>query len=74
MNKSNNGAARRRWLIGGMTVAVLAGVLWAAYRPRPLDVETATVAEGRFEQVIEEDGQLRLQQRYLVAAPTAAQL
>lgn len=75
MNKSNNGAAKkRRWLIGGLAVAVLAGVLWAAYRPRPLDVETATVAEGRFEQVIEEDGQLRLQQRYLVTAPTAAQL
>lgn len=75
MNKSNNGAAKkRRWLIGGLAVAVLAGVLWATYRPRPLDVETATVAEGRFEQVIEEDGQLRLQQRYLVTAPTAAQL
>lgn len=75
MNKSNNGAAKkRRWLIGGLAVAALAAILWAAYRPRPLDVETATVAEGRFEQVIEEDGQLRLQQRYLVTAPTAAQL
>ncbi len=49
-------------------------MLWAAYRPRPLVVETATVAEGRFEQVIEEDGRLRLQQRYTVTAPTAAQL
>lgn len=75
MNKSNNGAAKkRRWLIGGLAVVALAAVLWAAYRPRPLDVETATVAEGRFEQAIEEDGQLRLQQRYLVTAPTAAQL
>lgn len=74
MNKSNNTAAQRRWLIGGLAVAALAAILWAAYRPRPLDVETATVAEGRFEQVIEEDGQLRLQQRYLVTAPTAAQL
>lgn len=74
MNKSNNGAAKRRWIIGGLAVAALAAVLWAAYRPRPLDVETARVAEGRFEQVIEEDGQLRLQQRYLVTAPTAAQL
>lgn len=75
MNKSNNGAAKkRRWLIGGLACAALAAILWAAYRPRPLDVETATVAEGRFEQVIEEDGQLRLQQRYLVTAPTAAQL
>lgn len=75
MNKSNNGAAKkRRWLIGGLAVAAVAAILWAAYRPRPLDVETATVAEGRFEQVVEEDGQLRLQQRYLVTAPTAAQL
>lgn len=75
MNKSNNGAAKkRRWLIGGLAVVALAAILWASYRPRPLDVETASVAEGRFEQVIEEDGQLRLQQRYLVTAPTAAQL
>lgn len=75
MNKSNNGAAKkRRWLIGGVAVAALAAILWASYRPRPLDVETTTVAEGRFEQVVEEDGQLRLQQRYLVTAPTAAQL
>ena len=74
MNKSHNGAARRRWLIGGVAVLALAAVLWAAYRPRPLVVETAAVAQGRFEQVIEEDGQLRLQHRYLVTAPTAAQL
>lgn len=75
MNKSNNTAAKkRRWLIGGLAVVALAAILWAAYRPRPLDVETATVAEGRFEQAIEEDGQLRLQHRYLVTAPTAAQL
>lgn len=69
-----NGASKRRWLIGGLAVAAVAAVLWAAYRPRPLVVETATVAEGRFEQVIEEDGRLRLQQRYTVTAPSAAQL
>lgn len=73
-NKAINGMSQRRWLIGGLAVAALAAVLWAAYRPRPLVVETATVAEGRFEQVIEEDGRLRLQQRYTVTAPTAAQL
>ncbi|MDI3512609.1 MAG: HlyD family secretion protein [Betaproteobacteria bacterium] len=73
-NKAINGMSQRRWIIGGLAVAALAAVLWAAYRPRPLVVETATVAEGRFEQVIEEDGRLRLQQRYTVTAPTAAQL
>jgi HlyD family secretion protein len=64
----------RKWGTGLAVAAAVAALVWAAYRPRPLDVETALVAEGRFEQVIEEDGQLRLQQRYLVAAPTAAQL
>lgn len=64
----------RRWGVGAVALAAVAALVWAAYRPRPLDVETAAVAEGRFEQVIEEDGQLRLQQRYLVTAPTAAQL
>ncbi len=76
MNTTNKhkGAAQRRWLMGAVTVLALAAVLWAAYRPRPLVVDTATVAVGRFEQVIEEDGRLRLQQRYTVVAPTAAQL
>ena len=64
----------RKWGTGLAVAAVVAALVWAAYRPRPLDVETAPVAEGRFEQVIEEDGQLRLQHRYLVTAPTAAQL
>lgn len=64
----------RKWGTGLAVAAAVVALVWAAYRPRPLDVETAPVAEGRFEQVIEEDGQLRLQHRYLVAAPTAAQL
>jgi HlyD family secretion protein len=72
--KTSNNTSRRRWIIGALAVAAVAAVLWAAYRPRALVVEVATVTEGRFEQVIEEDGQLRLQQRYLVTAPTTAQL
>jgi len=74
MKKNPNRGAMRRWLIGGLTLAALCLVLWAAYRPRPLVVESATVTEGRFEQVIEEDGRLRLLQRYTVSAPASAQL
>ena len=46
-NKNHNGNGKRRWVIGGVAVAALALVLWAAYRPRPLDVELAAVSEGR---------------------------
>jgi HlyD family secretion protein len=61
-------------ILAVVALAAVGLVLWAAYRPRPLMVETALVSEGRFEQVIEEDGRLRLQHRYTVTAPTAAQL
>ena len=74
MTSKLSGAPWRRWLLMVLGLAALASVLWAAYRPRPLEVQTATVAEGRFEQVIEEDGRLRLLQRYTVTSPTAAQL
>ena len=74
MKNPNSWSPSRRWSVGIAALGAVAVLIWAAYRPRPLDVETAQVAEGRFEQVIEEDGLLRLQQRYLVTAPTAAQL
>lgn len=75
INKSNGKwTPARKWGVGLAVAAVVAALVWAAYRPRPVTVETGAVTQGRFEQVIEEDGQLRLQQRYVVAAPTAAQL
>ncbi|MFP8780822.1 efflux RND transporter periplasmic adaptor subunit [Hydrogenophaga sp. RWCD_12] len=74
MKTTNSWSPARRWGVGIAALGAVAVLVWAAYRPRPLDVETAPVAQGRFEQVIEEDGQLRLQHRYLVTAPTAAQL
>lgn len=74
MNSLGKSSPVRRRVLGAAALLAVAALLWAAYRPRPLVVELATVATGRFEQVIEEDGRLRLQQRYLVSAPTAAQL
>ena len=59
----------RSWLIaGGCAVLLIAG-LAAAFRPRPLEVETATVTRGPFESVIEEDGKTRLRDRYVLSAP-----
>lgn len=64
----------RRW-IGWLLLALAAALLvYAAYRPRPMVVEVATVATGTFEQAIEQDGQLRLKNRYVITAPTPAQL
>jgi len=52
------------------TVALLA---WA-FAPRPLEVEVATVTQGRFETTIDEDGKTRLRERYVVSAPLAGLL
>jgi HlyD family secretion protein len=59
------------WIAAG--VAVLAALAWA-FSPRPVEVETAAVRQGHFEQSIEEDGRTRLKDRYTVSAPVAARV
>ena len=53
----------RRWAVVALALLAAAALLYAVYRPRPLIVEVASATVGRFEQVIEEDGQLRLKNR-----------
>jgi HlyD family secretion protein len=55
--------------LGG--AAVLALLAWA-FAPRPVQVETAVLANGPFEESIEEDGRTRVKDRYVVSAPVAA--
>jgi HlyD family secretion protein len=61
------------WLWIATGVAVLSALAWA-FSPRPVEVETATVKQGHFEQSIEEDGRTRLKDRYTVSAPVAARV
>jgi HlyD family secretion protein len=63
----------RRWLpwLGAL---VLGGVIAAGLWPRPIAVETATVAVGPLRATVNEEGKTRIKQRYTVAAPVAGQL
>ena len=45
-----------------------------ALQPRPVDVETAVVKRGHFEETIVEDGKTRVRERYTVSAPVAGTL
>jgi HlyD family secretion protein len=64
----------RLWLgLAALLVTATALLVWA-FQPRPLTVDVATVTLGRFEQNLLEDGQLRLVNRYVVSAPTQAEL
>lgn len=51
----------------------IAALVWA-FTPRPLSVEVAQVARGRFEQTIDEDGKTRVRERYVVSAPLAGRV
>ena len=64
---------RRNISIIAASAACVAALAWA-FAPRPLEVETATVTRGRFEQSVEEDGRTRLRERFTISAPVAARL
>jgi HlyD family secretion protein len=69
-----NMAIPKRILVAGVGGAAVVALLAWAFAPRPVEVETAIVATGAFEQSIEEDGRTRLKDRYAVSAPAAARL
>lgn len=64
---------RNRWLGAAAGVALVALLAWA-FAPRPVEVELATAALGRFEATIDEDGRTRLADRYVVSAPLAGRV
>jgi len=74
MNDKTTSRKWRRNLGIALGLAALAALVWWVYQPRPLVVEVGQVSTGRFEQVIEEDGRLRPKSRYVITAPTQAEL
>ena len=56
--------------LAGAALALAVLLAWA-FAPRPVPVETALLAVGRFESSVEEDGRTRVVDRYLVSAPLA---
>ncbi|MFK7963609.1 MAG: efflux RND transporter periplasmic adaptor subunit [Burkholderiaceae bacterium] len=61
----------RRWILwGGAIIVVISGMIWA-FRPQPIVVEMAAVRLGLFEKMIDEDGLVRVRNRYVVTSPGA---
>jgi HlyD family secretion protein len=56
------------------SVLALALLAWVAFQPRPLAVDTADVVRGDLEVTVDEEGETRVRQRYVVAAPTTGRL
>lgn len=62
---------RTRVVFGILGVAGLGVLAWIATRPRPVEVDLATVTRGPLQVFVEEDGRARVRDRYVVSAPTA---
>lgn len=63
----------RRLVLAVVGVLVIAGVA-AALRPDTLEVETALVRRGPLQVTVDADGQTRVRDRYVVAAPVSGRL
>ncbi|NQT94243.1 MAG: efflux RND transporter periplasmic adaptor subunit [Lentisphaerae bacterium] len=59
------------WIVVG--VAVL-GMMVNAFRPKPVDVDLATVSLGALRVTVNEDGRTRVRERYVVSAPIMGRL
>ena len=63
-----------KWTMGTLLLLALAGATALALRPAPVSVETARIETGRFTVTIEEQGQTRAYQPWVVTAPLAGRL
>jgi HlyD family secretion protein len=62
---------RAVWLV--LAVAIVVG-LAQAWRPKPLEVESAAVTTGRIEATVDEQGRTRVRDRYTISTPFTGNL
>jgi len=68
-------AVKRRTVIGVSAASVVvAGLVWMALRPRAVAVEVDTVAPGPLRVTVDEDGRVRVRDRYVLSSPLGGTL
>lgn len=73
MNESPPSRPRRLLFKGAVVLAVVA-LLWIGLRPRAVEIDAGTVSRGTFELSVEEDGETRIRDPYLISAPLFGRL
>jgi HlyD family secretion protein len=73
-SKKKQGIKARRSIAIALSVFLVVILAWFFFRPNPLPVETATVEKGPMQVTINNQGQVRVHDKYVVAAPIAAKL
>lgn len=64
----------RRRGASGAVVALAAVLVWWVFRPAPVRVEVGRVERGRLVVTVDEEGETRVRDRFVVAAPIAGRL
>lgn len=65
--------SKRTWIYIAIAT-LLAVILFVAFLPDPIPVETATIGRGPMRVTVDEDGKTRTVDRYVVAAPVSGRL
>ena len=60
---------RKRWIRIAVVVAVVAAVGYWVFKPAPVAADLGTVARGHLQVTVDDEGQTRLRDRYVVSAP-----
>ena len=60
---------RSRWVLTIVALLATAVILWLAFRPPPVTVETAQVSIGPLEVTVTEEGRTHIKERYVVSSP-----
>lgn len=71
-NKSPKSILKRlRWIVA---IVILTILVWLGMRPKPVEVDLATISRGPIEVTVDEDGETRIRDPYLISAPLAGRL
>lgn len=73
MSESSSIADPRRWLKWAIVPLILL-LVWFGLRPRPVEVDVGTVTRGPFEITVDDDGETRIRDPYLISAPLSGRL
>jgi HlyD family secretion protein len=59
----------RRWTLWGVVVAAMAAAVIYAFLPQPIPVDVAAVGRGHLAITVDEEGETRAKDTYVVSAP-----
>ncbi|MGB8433105.1 MAG: biotin/lipoyl-binding protein, partial [Burkholderiales bacterium] len=63
---------RAAWWVAG--TVVIAAAAWLILAPRPIEIEVAEAVRGPLEVTVDQEGEVRVHDRYVIAAPVAGKL